>query len=302
MTNKEKCEESTAVADAAPTRALTPEEVRERQALIADQRQPMFHCTKCGKFYRGGTAAHNENGCSYFAYEIPRGVEYDQLLDFAERAALQLAAAEPAKHEAGEAEATTQEPNMDRVNEIETRLAKIPPHFTTRGAVHGRGNRGREECYNTIMDHNGDVICDSANASYKIAQVEEYDPEDGRWQEVGTTAYFDVFANAPEDLRFLLSSLSAARAQLAEARRDERWIPTSERLPEPNCRVLVYSPTSPVLGDFAYWTGTGWDSANWHAEQPAESVTHWREVFPAPAPPPAPADATTEKGEQQRES
>jgi hypothetical protein len=101
-----------------------------------------------------------------------------------------------------------------RIREIRARLDKIPPHFCTRGARHGGTMQGcirlaPEEACNTIMDHEGRVIADSLNADYRLTCIEEIDGS-GAWREVGTLAYFDVFANAPEDLRFLLDALARA--------------------------------------------------------------------------------------------
>lgn len=100
---------------------------------------------------------------------------------------------------------TTEGETARRIAEIRQRLSKIPPHFCTRGAKDGYGNRGAEECHNTIMDNNGRIIADSLNADLRCVE----DDGDGRYSDSGTTAYFDVFANAPEDLRFLLAALAS---------------------------------------------------------------------------------------------
>jgi hypothetical protein len=66
------------------------------------------------------------------------------------------------------------------------------------------------------MDCNGKTICDSLNADLRV--IEEYDTEDGAWRDIGTRDYFDFFANAKEDVEWLIAEIHEwkARAESAE--------------------------------------------------------------------------------------
>lgn len=159
----------------------------------------------------------------------------------------------------------------DRLKEIADRLAKIPPHFCTRGAVYGGTMHGNvrmkpEEAHNTVMDNNGRVIADSLNADYRITQLE--DLGEGQWREVGTLAYFDVFANAPEDLRFLINEVEALGRFKAYVHRrlDDAGVPKDPDSPHKSegCRIggrldCVFN-TIEVLQDAAQFALAGLES------------------------------------------
>jgi hypothetical protein len=102
--------------------------------------------------------------------------------------------------------------NTGRLNEIRARIVRLPPGFLTRGAKCERpGFHGplriqpQEECHNTVMDCNGKVICDSLNSDLRV--IEEYDREIGAWRDVGTRDYFEFFANAKQDIEWLVGEV-----------------------------------------------------------------------------------------------
>ena len=75
----------------------------------------------------------------------------------------------------------------------------------------------------------------------------------------------------------------AARAELAEARKQEReWIPVSERMPEDERMVLTYRPDCPECGYGSAQLDIACISP--HSLVGVQPVTHWMPLPPAPLP------------------
>lgn len=101
------------------------------------------------------------------------------------------------------------------------------------------------------------------------------------------TAYVKMIEHA-RDLERRLSALQA----------DARWIPVSERKPEPDVRVLLWDADNNGSGTEAFGYYTGNKKVEWMAEcydydncpGQAYGVTHWMPLPAAPARAAAPAE------------